>query len=137
MEFITNFLLITQITFSIFQRYGIILICTTGSGISYQLRDVYSICRCCWNVATYQWKVHNGKIEIISFVENFEQQAIKNICLTIEGGYVPLVVSTSRSFPHSWLITGFAIRLTRRVSLVEQELLTIPEYLSSAPRLFF
>ena len=22
-------------------------------GISYQLRDIYSICRCCWNVATY------------------------------------------------------------------------------------
>jgi len=28
-------------------------------------RDIYSICRCCWNVATYKWKVHNGKIEII------------------------------------------------------------------------
>jgi hypothetical protein len=37
--------------------------------------------------------------------------------------YVPLVVSTSRSFPHSWLITGFVTRLTRRLSLVEQELL--------------
>jgi hypothetical protein len=23
---------------------------------------------CCWNVATYEWKVHNGKIEIISLV---------------------------------------------------------------------
>jgi hypothetical protein len=40
---------------------------TTSSGISYHLRDIYSICRCCWNVATYKWKVHNGKIEIISF----------------------------------------------------------------------
>jgi len=26
------------------------------------------ICRYCWNVATHKWKVHNGKIEIISFV---------------------------------------------------------------------
>jgi hypothetical protein len=25
-------------------------------------RYIYSICRCCWNVATYKWKVHNGKI---------------------------------------------------------------------------
>ena len=41
------------------------------SGISYQLRDIYSICRCCWNVATHKWKVHNGKIEIISFVVKF------------------------------------------------------------------
>jgi uncharacterized protein YqkB len=35
------------------------------------LRDIYSICRCCWNVATYKWKVHNRKIEIISFVVKF------------------------------------------------------------------
>jgi hypothetical protein len=48
-------------------------------------------------------------------------------------GYVPLVVSTSRSFPHSWLITGFVTRLTRRESLVEQELLTLPKHLSSPP----
>jgi len=31
---------------------------TTISGISYQLRDIYSICMYCWNVATYKWKVH-------------------------------------------------------------------------------
>ena len=34
---------------------------------------------------------------------------------------------------HSWLITGFVTRLTRRVPLVEQELLTLPEHLSSLP----
>jgi hypothetical protein len=44
-----------------------------------------------------------------------------------------LVVSTSRSFPHSRLITGFVTRITRRVPLVEQELLTLPEHLSSPP----
>ena len=48
-------------------------------------------------------------------------------------GYVPLVVNTSRSFPHSRLITGFVTRLTRRVPLVEQELLTLPVHLSSPP----
>ena len=37
----------------------------------------------------------------------------------------------SVSFPCSWLITGFLTRLTWRVSLVEQELLTLLEYLSS------
>jgi hypothetical protein len=36
-----------------------------------------------------------------------------------------------RSFPHSQLITGFVTRLTRRVPLVEQELLTLPEHPSS------
>ena len=45
----------------------------------------------------------------------------------------PLVVITSRSFPHSWLITGVVARITRRVPLVEQELLTLPEHMSSPP----
>jgi hypothetical protein len=45
-----------------------IFIGATNSGISYHLREIYSICRCCGNVATYKWKVHNGNIEIISFV---------------------------------------------------------------------
>ena len=48
-----------------------ILIVATNSGISYHLRDIYSICQCCWNVATYKWKLHNGNIEIISFVVKF------------------------------------------------------------------
>jgi len=48
-------------------------------------------------------------------------------------GYVPLVVNTSRSFPHSRLITGFVTRLIRWVPLVEQELLILPEHLSSPP----
>jgi hypothetical protein len=42
-----------------------ILIGTASSGISYQLRDLYC------NVATYKWKVHNEKIELISFIINF------------------------------------------------------------------
>ena len=37
-------------------------------------------------------------------------------------------INTSRSFPHSWLITRFVTRWTRRVSLVEQELPTILEH---------
>jgi hypothetical protein len=48
-----------------------ILIGATNSGISYHLREIYSICRSCWNVATNKWKVHNGNIEIISFVVKF------------------------------------------------------------------
>ena len=38
---------------------------------------------------------------------------------------------TIGSFPHSWLITGFITIVTRRVLHVEQELLTLPEHLSS------
>jgi hypothetical protein len=44
------------------------------------------------------------------------------------------VVNTSLSFPHSWFITGFLTRLTRRrVPLMEQELSILPEHLSSYP----
>ena len=50
----------------------------------------------------------------------------------------PRICSTCRKYflvltPHSWLITGFVTRLTRRVPLVEQELFTIPEHTSSPP----
>ena len=55
------------------------------------------------------------------------------LCVKHDHAYVPLVINTFRSFPHSWIITGFLSRLTRRVSLVEEELLTFPEHLSSAP----
>ena len=48
-------------------------------------------------------------------------------------GYGSLVVNTSRSFPHSWLSTGFVTRLTRRVSLVKHEMVTFPEHPSSPP----
>ena len=54
------------------------------------------------------------------------------ICVTNDHRYVPLVVNTSRSTPHSWLITGFVTRLTWRVLLVEQELLILPEHLTSS-----
>ena len=44
------------------------------------------------------------------------------------------LVNTSRCFPHSWLITGFVTVLTRRVSLMEQELPTLPQH--SSPPVF-
>jgi hypothetical protein len=36
-------------------------------------------------------------------------------------------------FPHSRLITGFVTRLTRRVPLLEQDLLTLPKHMSLPP----
>ena len=43
------------------------------------------------------------------------------------------MIDLYESFPHSWLITGFVTRLTRRVPLVEQELPTLPEHMNSPP----
>ena len=50
--------------------------------------------------------------------------------------YVPFVVITIRSFPHLWHITELVTRVTRRVALEEQELPTLPVYLSSSPSPF-
>ena len=54
-----------------------------------------------------------------------------HISQTNEHGFVPFFIITILSFPHSWFILGFVTRVTRRVALVEQELFTLPEYLSS------
>ena len=45
----------------------------------------------------------------------------------------PRKCSTCLSFPHSWLITGFVTRLAQRMPLVVQELLSLPEHMSSPP----
>ena len=55
---------------------------------------------------------------------------LRNICVTSDHGYVPLVVRTSRSFPHSSHITGFVTRAMRRVPLVEQELPALPRHMA-------
>jgi len=56
-----------------------------------------------------------------------------NMCVTNDHGSVPRGVNTSRSFPHSWLIIVFVTRLTRWISLVEQELFTLQRHLRSPP----
>ena len=53
-----------------------------------------------------------------------------------EGGQYTMGVQNTiwhQSFFHSWTITGFVFRLTRRVPLVEQEQLTFLEHPSSVP----
>ena len=49
-----------------------------------------------------------------------------NICIIYGHWYVPFVVITIPSFPHSY-ITGFLKRVTRPIPLVQQELPNIPE----------
>ena len=82
-------------------------------------------------------RVPFGKVEVITS-ENLRSPPwlgwpLWNICVAKDHGYVPLVVNTSRSFPHSRLITGCVARLTRRVPPVEQERLTLSEHLGSPP----
>jgi hypothetical protein len=55
---------------------------------------------------------------------------LRNMCVISEHEYVPLVVRTSGSFPHSSYITRLLTRAMRRVSLVEQELLASPRHMA-------
>ena len=70
----------------------------------------------------------------VMMIQNY---VIKFVCVTNDHVYVTFVViiyiyiSTCRFFPHSWLITRFVTRVTRWVSLMEQELPTLPEHRSS------
>jgi hypothetical protein len=62
--------------------------------------------RACWNVATYKWKVHNGKIEIISFVVKFRSQPTLN---------VDFEVHFRSTWVHSPVFNG--VRVTRSLAL--------------------
>jgi len=90
-----------------------------------------------WLIGAAESRVPLGKVEVITskilWSPPWLGWPLWNICVTNDHRYVPLVVNTSQSFPHSRLITGFVTRLTRWVPLVEQELLTLPEHLSSPP----
>ena len=85
----------------------------------------------------YLIKIAIGQVEVIS--SKVLRSApwlgwpLWNICVSNDHGYVPLVVNTSCFFPHSWLITWCVTRLTRRLPLVEQQLLTLPRHMSSPP----
>jgi hypothetical protein len=89
------------------------------------------------NKETTEPRVHFGKVEVITSKILRSPPSLGwplwNICVTNDDVYAPLVVNTSPSFLHSRRITGFATRLTRRVPLVEQELPTLPEHMSTPP----
>ena len=59
---------------------------------------------------------------------------LRNICVTNNDEYIQVSLVISMVISSStWLITGFVTRLTRLVSLVEQELLTLQEHWSLSP----
>jgi hypothetical protein len=78
---------------------------------------------------------HINPIQMHSYIWLLTRRFVKLLTMYYHGqsGYVPLVVATSRSFPHSRLITGFVTKLTRLVPLVDQELPTLPEHLNLPP----
>jgi hypothetical protein len=78
-----------------------------------------------------QRKVLNQGFLLVKLKSSFRKFYVRHrwslriICVTNNPRYVPLVVNTFRSFPNSWLITGFVTTVTRWEPLVEEELLTL------------
>jgi hypothetical protein len=81
-----------------------------------------------WDITTV-WIITHHKIE-----NNFII-CTKHDVVTIDHGYVLLVVITILYFLRLLLITVFVTRVTRQVPHVGKELFTLPEYLSS-PQVF-
>jgi hypothetical protein len=51
-----------------------IRIIATGPCIANQLRDVNTICRRSWYIATNIWKIYYFKIEVVPFIINLRRQ---------------------------------------------------------------
>ena len=82
-------------------------------------------------------------LTVMYYITHRENRLIKEtelVCVSVtyiqaqrEHEVLKAGIWSSLSFPHSWLTTGFVTRLTRRMPLVKQELLTLSEHLSSPP----
>jgi hypothetical protein len=87
---------------------------------------MFSCIECLWSTPHYIFTLDQMDSEILrppTHLPQNEDIDLSRICSTCR--------KTPRSVPHSWLITRFVTTATRRLPPVEQELLTIPEYLRS------
>ena len=85
-----------------------------------------------------KWKLRNPGLRWRHLFESFTVATITWLTVTEYmchkwGQICSICRKIFPSFPHSWLTTGFVIRVTRRVTLVDRELLTLPEHMSSPP----
>jgi hypothetical protein len=87
-------------------------------------------------------KLLNQGLLLVSWSHHFESFTVATMTWLTATEYLrhkwPRICSTCRkhffrSFPRTCFIAGFVTRLTRRVPLVKQELLTLPEHLRSPP----
>jgi hypothetical protein len=83
---------------------------------------------------------HQAVLQIIDLIKSYifllifllkQHTSMVHYALHRNTHEIPLVISTSRFFPHVWLITEFVTRVAWRVPLMEQKLLTLLDHLSS------
>ena len=101
------------------------MIVATSSGISINWdRYKYIYCICCWNVATYKWRIHNEKIEIISYVVKFRSQCVYH-ALFVQPVFSTQLCATYMLIFHGihLLYYGKIIRIA--ITLLENKILTV------------
>jgi hypothetical protein len=82
-------------------------------------------------VLSYTILIQTRRSSTLHLIAHVEEKFVPNVLFdTVTNLYL---TPYFRSISHFWLITGFVTRLTRRVPLVELELLLFPEHLSSSP----
>jgi hypothetical protein len=52
----------------------------SASYLDLHLELLRDICRCCWNVATYKWKVNNGKTHLFCGEVSFLTAQLRDTC---------------------------------------------------------
>jgi len=63
--FVSVSFLVLQSPVFLFRSYVVVDVLPIFFFMEYRInskRDIYSMCRCCWNIATYKWKIDNGNI---------------------------------------------------------------------------
>ena len=69
------FIALVQLTVSQMQMmFPEIRIIVTGPNITNQLRDVNTICRRSWYIASHIWKIYDFKIEVVPFNIHFSTE---------------------------------------------------------------
>ena len=82
-------------------------------------------------VLSYTILIQTRRSSTLHLIAHVEEKFVPNVLFdTVTNLYL---TPYFRSISHFWLITGFVTRLTRRVPLVELELLLFPEHLSPSP----
>jgi len=93
------------------------------------LQRLMNLCSSCLQFLIFPWT-----LPMLWCLKTKEQ--LRNICIT-NGSRIEISVSPEAQsllfFGWAYRITGFVTRVTQWVRLVEQELLTLPEHLSSPP----
>ena len=90
-----------------------------------------------WSNSVMKWQTTHNNVSTVPKpnpkITETETQSIPLTHIYMTTHYPCFTLALQYNWWCSWLITGFVTRLTRRMPLVERELLTLPAHLNSLP----